>query len=36
VLYGHAAVAKAAVVGRQDETLGEVPVAFVALKLAIT
>jgi long-chain acyl-CoA synthetase len=32
VLYGHPAVAEAAVVGRADEVLGEVPTAFVALK----
>jgi fatty-acyl-CoA synthase len=32
VLYRHPAVLEAAVVGRADETWGEVPVAFVALK----
>jgi acyl-CoA synthetase (AMP-forming)/AMP-acid ligase II len=32
VLYEHAAVLEAAVVGRPDERWGEVPVAFVALR----
>jgi long-chain acyl-CoA synthetase len=32
VLYRHPAVAEAAVVGRSDEVMGEVPEAFVALK----
>jgi long-chain acyl-CoA synthetase len=32
VLYSHPAVAEAAVIGRPDDALGEVPVAFVALK----
>ena len=36
VLYAHPAVAEAAVVGRPDEMFGEIPEAFVALKLGAT
>jgi long-chain acyl-CoA synthetase len=35
-LYGHGAVLEAAVVGKPDGVLGEVPVAFVALKPGLT
>ncbi|MDP3892075.1 class I adenylate-forming enzyme family protein, partial [Nocardioides sp.] len=35
-LYGHPAILEAAVVGRPDDVLGEVPVAFVATKPGLT